>query len=446
MRTVSPARGASARAADARSTREKSLTAADQLREGSALLTTAVRGYVVTGDRSWLQQYWTEVDTTHSRNHAITALTDLGTPAGEMALIAQAGDNSTGLVAAETRAQRLILEATVVAPTDMPSAVAQYQLPASDTALPAAEKRRLAETLVFGRDYLATVEEIMAPIEQFTATMTARVNATSDEALAHQTGAEIALTAVAVALLAALATIVTIVSRQVAAVLNRYAHILRERDPYDLSAELPAEGVAETRIAADAFNGQQHHLGAVLQEVQGAALQLEGVTGRLSSASTQLVGSAHATSRGSETASAAAHDVSANVEPVAAGTEEMNASIREIASATEDISATVLGIQHDAQATSAALGDISEIVARINESQATIASAVEEQTATTNEMSRSVQDAATGARGIAGSISEVAGIAQESATAAGTTGDEVDALAELARSMGASVRRFTMPV
>ena len=78
------------------------------------------------------------------------------------------------------------------------------------------------------------------------------------------------------------------------------------------------------------------------------------------------------------------------------------------AQATEDISARVLGIQEDAQQTTAALGRITEVIDRINETQATIASAVEEQTATTREMTRSVQGAAGSAQAIAGSIGTVA--------------------------------------
>lgn len=78
------------------------------------------------------------------------------------------------------------------------------------------------------------------------------------------------------------------------------------------------------------------------------------------------------------------------------------------AGATEEISARVVSIQGDARRASEALGRITDVVGRINETQATIASAVEEQTATTSEMARSVQDAASGTEGIAGSISQVA--------------------------------------
>jgi hypothetical protein len=53
--------------------------------------------------------------------------------------------------------------------------------------------------------------------------------------------------------------------------------------------------------------------------------------------------------------------------------------------------------------------EISEVITRINEFQTTIAGAVEEQTATTNEMGRNVAEAARGTQEIAATISGVAG-------------------------------------
>ncbi len=69
---------------------------------------------------------------------------------------------------------------------------------------------------------------------------------------------------------------------------------------------------------------------------------------------------------------------------------------QETAKATEDISKRIEAIQADTSGAVEAIGQISDIIGRIDDYQTTIASAVEEQTATTNEMSRSVAEAATG--------------------------------------------------
>jgi methyl-accepting chemotaxis protein len=84
----------------------------------------------------------------------------------------------------------------------------------------------------------------------------------------------------------------------------------------------------------------------------------------------------------------------------------------ETARATEDIARRVEAIQSDTTGAVAAIGQISAIIASINDYQLTIASAVEEQTATTNEMSRGVAEAATGSSEIASHITEVAAGAQ----------------------------------
>ncbi|SFQ02887.1 Methyl-accepting chemotaxis protein (MCP) signalling domain-containing protein, partial [Geodermatophilus dictyosporus] len=73
----------------------------------------------------------------------------------------------------------------------------------------------------------------------------------------------------------------------------------------------------------------------------------------------------------------------------------------------------------------------------------TIASAVEEQTATTNEMSRSVQEAAHGSGQIADNISGVSGAADSTTQALTQTRSAVDELSRMAADLRTSVARFT---
>jgi methyl-accepting chemotaxis protein len=80
---------------------------------------------------------------------------------------------------------------------------------------------------------------------------------------------------------------------------------------------------------------------------------------------------------------------------------EVKELAQETARATEDIARRVEAIQADTGGAVGAIGEISTIIGSINDYQLTIASAVEEQTATTNEMSRNVAEAATGSGEIA---------------------------------------------
>ncbi len=115
---------------------------------------------------------------------------------------------------------------------------------------------------------------------------------------------------------------------------------------------------------------------------------------------------------------------------------------QETARATEDISRRVEAIQSDTANAVGAIGEISRIIARINDYQLTIASAVEEQTATTSEMSRSVGDAAHGAANIAGNIAGVADAADTTTSTLSEVDATVAELNGLASDLQQAVGRF----
>ncbi|HEY0188926.1 MAG TPA: methyl-accepting chemotaxis protein, partial [Cellulomonas sp.] len=71
------------------------------------------------------------------------------------------------------------------------------------------------------------------------------------------------------------------------------------------------------------------------------------------------------------------------------------------------------------------------------------ASAVEEQTATTNEMSRSVAEAATGSGEIAVNITGVASASAQSSQTLNQMGGSIAELARLADALRDQVARFT---
>ncbi|SDZ30250.1 methyl-accepting chemotaxis protein [Micromonospora pattaloongensis] len=106
---------------------------------------------------------------------------------------------------------------------------------------------------------------------------------------------------------------------------------------------------------------------------------------------------------------------------------------QETARATEDIARRVTAIQDDAGHAVEAIRRIGDVIGRINDYSTMIASAVEEQSATTSEMVRNVAEASTGAANIAGNITGVAAAAQ--ATNTGMT-ETHRAAADLARMSG----------
>jgi methyl-accepting chemotaxis protein len=121
---------------------------------------------------------------------------------------------------------------------------------------------------------------------------------------------------------------------------------------------------------------------------------------------------------------------------------EVKELAQETAKATEDIARRVQAIQGDTTAAVAAIEEISSIVGQISDRQTTIASAVEEQTATTNEMSRSVQEAAGGSTEIATNITGVSAAADSTTQALGQTRTAVDELSRMAADLRSTVGRF----
>jgi methyl-accepting chemotaxis protein len=122
---------------------------------------------------------------------------------------------------------------------------------------------------------------------------------------------------------------------------------------------------------------------------------------------------------------------------------EVKELAQETARATGDIARRVEAIQVDSASAAAEIAAISDIVASINDYQMTIASAVEEQTATTNEMSRGITEAASGSGDIAVNISGVASSAATSAQVLSQMGQAVAELAQLSDGLRTSVGRFT---
>lgn len=114
----------------------------------------------------------------------------------------------------------------------------------------------------------------------------------------------------------------------------------------------------------------------------------------------------------------------------------------ETAKATDQITQKIQMIQHDTGASMEALANISGVIARMNDISSTIASAVEEQTATTNEIARNVSDAAKGGASVTNNIESVAHAAKGTAEGAQETLDAAGELAKMAAQLQKMVAQF----
>ncbi|HKT46118.1 MAG TPA: methyl-accepting chemotaxis protein [Candidatus Acidoferrales bacterium] len=121
---------------------------------------------------------------------------------------------------------------------------------------------------------------------------------------------------------------------------------------------------------------------------------------------------------------------------------EVKELAKQTAKATEDISQRIAAIQADTQNAVSAIGRISEVIGKVNDISATIATAVEEQSATTSEMSRNVAEAAKGSGEVARNIMGVAQAAQSTSTGATESNKAAQDLAQMSTQLRELVSQF----
>jgi methyl-accepting chemotaxis protein len=122
---------------------------------------------------------------------------------------------------------------------------------------------------------------------------------------------------------------------------------------------------------------------------------------------------------------------------------EVKELAKQTAKATEDISRKIEAIQSETQGAVTAIGQISTLIGQIDSVSNTIASAVEEQTATTNEIGRNLAEAVKGSSEIAQNITGVAQAAQSTTAGASDTQRAAKALSEMASQLQALVSKFS---
>jgi methyl-accepting chemotaxis protein len=123
---------------------------------------------------------------------------------------------------------------------------------------------------------------------------------------------------------------------------------------------------------------------------------------------------------------------------------EIKELARDTTVSSEKIERSIATIQADSREAVRAIGEITSTIHQINDIQSMIASAVEEQAVTTNEIARSVGEAAGGSGSIAVSITGVADGALETKTGAEETQRSAEDLARLAVELQSLTSHFRL--
>ncbi|WP_349369316.1 methyl-accepting chemotaxis protein [Salinarimonas sp.] len=112
------------------------------------------------------------------------------------------------------------------------------------------------------------------------------------------------------------------------------------------------------------------------------------------------------------------------------------------AKATEEIAAQIAAIQAATDQTVGAIGRVSEIIERVDQSSMAISAAVEQQAVTTSEIARNVSEAATGTGSVSQSLAQVHSIAERSGGAAESVLDAIGDVERQSDRVSQAVARF----
>jgi methyl-accepting chemotaxis protein len=261
------------------------------------------------------------------------------------------------------------------------------------------------------------------------------------------------------------------VSRQVEGASNKLA--LSSEDLASVSAQVGAaaeETATQANVVAAAGEQVSHNVGTVataVEEMTASVREIAESSSQASKVATEAVRTADRANENVAKLGTSSEEISAVIGVITSIAEQtnllaLNATIeaarageagkgfavvanevkelaKETAKATEEIGAKIAAIQADTGDAVAAISEISEVIARISDMQNTIASAVEEQTATTNEISRNVNEAARGSAQIAENIVSVAQAAGETSEGAARTQTAAGELRAVAADLKALV-------
>jgi len=112
------------------------------------------------------------------------------------------------------------------------------------------------------------------------------------------------------------------------------------------------------------------------------------------------------------------------------------------ARATEDITDRVQTTQDDAGAAGVAIGEITTVIDQVNQIQLIISAALEQQSATTSEIIRSVTEVSAGSIDIAANVAGIAAAASDTTTGADHAAQAADGVARIAADLSAAITTF----
>jgi methyl-accepting chemotaxis protein len=214
-------------------------------------------------------------------------------------------------------------------------------------------------------------------------------------------------------------------------------------------SQVVASSTAEMEASVKEISRHTSESSRVSSQASESARRADGTIARLSTSSGEIDEVVKLISRIADQTNLLA--LNATIEAARAGeagkgfgvvATEVKELARQTAKATEEISRKVEALRQDSKDAVAAVGQIVVLAGEVHQLQTGIASAVEEQAATTSEITRSVNEAANASSGIAQSIGSVAREAMETAQGAQMVRESASTVADVAAALSAELTRF----
>ena len=223
--------------------------AAMNLEIGSDALTNAVRSFVVTGEITHLQEYFTEADVTRRRDHAVENLEEMmSSDSAAYERLATALALSNELMLDEYQAMKLTLAAGDYDEALIPDEIKDTKLSAEEKAESPEEKRARALELVYGdryEDYKSRIRSNTQLCTQELVNVSNMERVRLDKRMNHLLGIQTVLTVV---LLAIVLFIVFFISDWIRKPLSRMVEQMRARET------VSPTGAEELRFVSETYN------------------------------------------------------------------------------------------------------------------------------------------------------------------------------------------------